>query len=114
MFSGITQTSGWSVAVQREPGDDWAFRIHFSHLLDFVLDGRQLDYAFVGGSVPPSSNPLWKRFENLGIDVEKQSVEKRAVVKSLFVVPSLPVFGMDVAAFSVDALFRQNWHAQEP
>src|SRR5207245_4461769 len=28
--------------------------------------------AFVGGSIPPSSDPLWKRFEDLGIDVDKQ------------------------------------------
>jgi hypothetical protein len=62
---------GRNVCHEREPGDEWGFRIHFSHLLDFVLDGRQLDYAFVGGSIPPSSDPLWKRFENLGIEVEK-------------------------------------------
>lgn len=36
------------------------------------MEGRALDYAFVGGSIPPSSDPLWKRFENLGIEVEKQ------------------------------------------
>jgi hypothetical protein len=63
---------GRNVCGQREPGDESAFRIHFSHLLDFVLNGRQLNYAFVGGSIPPSSDPLWKRFEDLGIDVDKQ------------------------------------------
>jgi hypothetical protein len=63
---------GRGVCHQREPGDEMAFRIHFSHLLDYVLQGRVLDYAFVGGSVPPSSDPLWNRFENLGIEVDKQ------------------------------------------
>ena len=63
---------GRDVCKDREPGDEEAFRIHFGHLLEFVLDGRDLDYAFVGGSVPPSSDPLWKRFETLGIRVDTQ------------------------------------------
>lgn len=63
---------GREVCKVREPGDEDAFRIHFSHLLDFVLDKRPLDYAFVGGSVPPASDPLWKRFESLGIEVDTQ------------------------------------------
>lgn len=63
---------GRNVCRQREPGDEGGFRIHFSHLLDFVLDGRVLDYAFVGGSVPPQSDPLWLRFESLGVAVDKQ------------------------------------------
>jgi hypothetical protein len=61
---------GRGVCKAKEPGDEDAFRIHFSKLLDFVLDGRTLDYAFVGGSVPPDSDPLWKRFKSLGITVE--------------------------------------------
>jgi hypothetical protein len=63
---------GRSVCAQREPGDEFSFRIHFGYLLDFVLDGRQLDYAFVAGSIPPSSDPLWRRFENLGVLVDRQ------------------------------------------
>jgi hypothetical protein len=63
---------GRSVCGAREPGDENAFRIHFSHLLDFVLNGRDLDYAFVGGSIPPTSDPLWKRFEDIGVKVETQ------------------------------------------
>jgi hypothetical protein len=63
---------GRNICHQREPGDEGAIRIHFSNLLDFVLAGRQLSYAFVGGSIPPSSDPLWRRFENLGIHVETQ------------------------------------------
>jgi hypothetical protein len=63
---------GRNVCHAREPGDESAFRIHFAQLLDFALNGRGLDYAFVGGSIPPKSDPLWKRFENLGIEVDKQ------------------------------------------
>lgn len=63
---------GRGVCTQREPGDEVSFRIHFGHLLDFVLNRRTLDYAYVGGSIPPSSDPLWRRFENLGIVVHTQ------------------------------------------
>lgn len=63
---------GRGVCAQREPGDEVSFRIHFEHLLDFVLNRRTLDYAYVGGSIPPSSDPLWRRFENLGIVVDTQ------------------------------------------
>jgi hypothetical protein len=63
---------GRGVCHVLEPGDEEAFRIHFAKLLDFVVDGRDLEYAFVGGSVPPTSDPLWKRFEALGIRVETQ------------------------------------------
>ena len=63
---------GRNVCHARERGDEGGFRIHFARLLDFVLDGRPLDYAFVGGSIPPQSDPLWARFENLGAVVEKQ------------------------------------------
>ena len=63
---------GRNVCREREPGDESAFRIQFARLLDFVLDGRLLDYAFVGGSIPPSNDELWRRFESLGIDVDRQ------------------------------------------
>src|ERR1700680_3550687 len=63
---------GRNVCDQREPGDGPAFRIHFAHLLDFAVNGRKLDYAYVGGSVPPPHDALWKRFENLGAKVETQ------------------------------------------
>jgi NYN domain len=63
---------GQKVCHQREPGDEFAFRIHFAHLLDFALNGRRLEYAYVGGSIPPPHDALWKRFENLGASVETQ------------------------------------------
>lgn len=63
---------GRGISHQRESGDKLAFRIHFAHLLDFVLNGRQLHYAFVGASILPSSDLLWRRFENLGTVVDRQ------------------------------------------
>lgn len=63
---------GRNVCTQREAGDEDAFRIHFAHMLDFVRNGRTVDFAFVGGSIPPNNDPLWDRFDNLGIQVEKQ------------------------------------------
>jgi hypothetical protein len=47
---------GQGVCHQREPGDELAFRIHFANLLDFVLNSRKSDYAFVCGSVPHPAN----------------------------------------------------------
>jgi hypothetical protein len=63
---------GRGVCQEREPGDEFAFRIHFGHLLDFVVNDRPVRYAFVGGSIPPNKDPLWQRFETLGIKVNKQ------------------------------------------
>jgi hypothetical protein len=63
---------GRSVCRLKEPGDEFAFRIHFANLFNYVGDGRTVNYAFVAGSVPPSSDPLWKRFKDLGIKIEKQ------------------------------------------
>lgn len=63
---------GRNVCKVREPGHENDFRVHFSKLFDFVTDGRQVNYAFVGGSIPPNSDPLWQRFENLGIAIDKQ------------------------------------------
>ena len=63
---------GRSVCHQREPGDENAFRVHFGNLLDFARDNRNADFAFVGGSVPPNSDPLWQRFNSLGIQVTTQ------------------------------------------
>lgn len=63
---------GRGVCIKREPGDEDAFRIHFAKLFDFVRGGRKIDYAYVGGSIPPKQDELWKRFSNLGIRVQTQ------------------------------------------
>lgn len=63
---------GRRVCQVREPGDESAFRIHFGNLLDFVVNNRAVRDALVGGSVPPNNDPLWQRFERLGIKVNTQ------------------------------------------
>ena len=63
---------GRSVCSTKEPNDENAFRIHFTNLFDFAVNGRTVDYAFLGGSEPPENDDLWKRFQTLGIDVTRQ------------------------------------------
>lgn len=63
---------GQNVCNQKEPEDKMAFRIHFGNLFELAIKNRNLSYAFVGGSIPPQSDTLWQRFENLGIEVDKQ------------------------------------------
>jgi hypothetical protein len=63
---------GRQVCMKREPGEQDAFRIHFAKLFDFVRNGRAIDYAYVGGSIPPAHDELWKRFSDLGIKVHTQ------------------------------------------
>lgn len=63
---------GQNVCAKREPDAKAAFRIHLENLFEFALNNRKLSYAFVGGSIPPQSDNLWRRFEQLGIVVDKQ------------------------------------------
>ncbi len=63
---------GRSVCEIREPGDENQFRIHFAKLFEFAVDNRHVDYAFLGGSIPPNNDALWERFKALGVDVERQ------------------------------------------
>ena len=63
---------GRKVCEEREPGDENAFRIHFANMFDFAVNDRDVDFAYLGGSVPPDNDALWERFGNLGVDVERQ------------------------------------------
>ena len=64
--------AGRGVCHTREPGEENDFGVHFGYMLDCACDNRQVDYAFVGRSIPPNNDPLWQRFNNLGVDVVKQ------------------------------------------
>jgi hypothetical protein len=55
-----------------EPGDEQNFRIHFANMFDFAVDKRPVDFAYLGGSIPPNNDKLWDRFETLGVKVERQ------------------------------------------
>lgn len=63
---------GRNVCKAREPGDENAFRIHFQRLFEHCVNGRPVDYAFAGGSLPPQNDELWLRLKNLKIEVETQ------------------------------------------
>jgi len=56
----------------KEPGHEREFRVHFKNLLMTVVAGRPMDFAFVGGSLPPNNDLLWRYFEQLGATVETQ------------------------------------------
>lgn len=63
---------GRTVCTQKEPGQEAAFRIHFAKLFEFVRNNRQVNFAYVGGSIPPNNDELWNRLESQGATVEKQ------------------------------------------
>jgi len=63
---------GRGVCESKEPGYENDFRIHFEKLFDFVVDNRSVDFAYLSGSIPPQNDGLWRRFDDLGIIVEKQ------------------------------------------
>ena len=63
---------GRGVCEDKEPGDEMAFRIHFANMFDFAANGRDVDFAYLGGSVPPNNDALWERFTDLGVQIERQ------------------------------------------
>ena len=63
---------GRNLCEKNEPGYESEFRIHFAKLFDFVVDNRPVDFAYLSGSIPPNNDALWKRFDDLGVIVEKQ------------------------------------------
>jgi len=63
---------GRKVCSIKEPGHETAFRIHFSKLFDFACDNRPVSFAYVGGSVPPNNDDLWRRLQAIGATVETQ------------------------------------------
>ena len=64
--------TGVSECQKREPNDTEGFRIHFSNLFNHVVQGREVSFAFLAGSIPPANDKLWDRFNQLGIQVERQ------------------------------------------
>jgi hypothetical protein len=63
---------GRNVCLQRESGHEYEFRIHFRNLIQFVANGRHVDYAFAAGSVPPPNDEVWSWFHKLNIRIETQ------------------------------------------
>lgn len=70
---------GRNVCKKRSPEvDSKSFRIKFSGLLEYVRQGRTIKFAYVCGSVPPVTDDVWKRFQELGVIVEKQERGKES------------------------------------
>lgn len=63
---------GKNVCSKLEPGNEMLFRIHFRNLLEYVANGRTVNYAIAAGSVPPENDDLWKWFEKNNVKVIKQ------------------------------------------
>jgi len=63
---------GSKVCTAREPGSERYFRIQFDNLYDFAVDKRKVASGFVGGSIPPNSDPLWSHVDSLGVHLVRQ------------------------------------------
>lgn len=63
---------GRNVCSKREPGDEFCFRIHFQKLIEFVANGREINYAFAAGSVPPPNDSLWGWLQSRGVELKLQ------------------------------------------
>lgn len=63
---------GRNVCSQKEPGSEGDFRIHFKKLIEYVANGRKIDYAFAAGSVPPPNSDLWTWFNTLHVTLDTQ------------------------------------------
>jgi hypothetical protein len=63
---------GRNVSLQKEPGHEYEFRIHFKKLIEFVTDGRIINYAYAAGSIPPPNDELWTWFNTLNIKLDRQ------------------------------------------
>ena len=63
---------GKNVCAQKEKGLETQFRIHFANLFEFCCQGRQVSFAFLAGSVPPTTDELWTRIRELGIQIITQ------------------------------------------
>ena len=54
-------------------GDDhtspYRVRIHFENLLRLAHADRQVEKAYVAGSIPPETKPLWDNLRNKGVNV---------------------------------------------
>jgi hypothetical protein len=63
---------GRNVCEHNEFGYGAEFRIHFKNLIQFAADGRNVEYAFVAGSIPPPNDDVWNWFRKLNIKLEVQ------------------------------------------
>lgn len=63
--------SGLRVMEKMEPTQPKElFRTNFKNLFSLVKNGRNVDAAYLSGSIPPPSNSLWAYLQNMGIQLQ--------------------------------------------
>lgn len=63
--------SGLSVMAQKEPTKlRELFRTNFRNLFELVRNNRNVEAAYLSGSIPPPNNALWDYLKNMGIQLQ--------------------------------------------
>lgn len=81
--------SGLSVMAEKEPEKPRElFRTNFNHLFDLVRNKREVEAAYLSGSIPPPNNALWDYLRNMGIHLQllsktSEGTEQESVDMSL-------------------------------
>lgn len=63
--------SGLNVMIEKEPEQPKElFRTNFKNLFELVRHNRNVDAAYLSGSIPPPNNALWDYLESMGIKLQ--------------------------------------------
>jgi len=62
---------GLKAMEQKEPGKlKELFRTNFKNLFELVRNNREVESAYLSGSIPPPNNALWDYLKNMGINLQ--------------------------------------------
>ena len=63
--------SGLKAMEQKEPVQlKELFRTNFKNLFELVRNNREVESAYLSGSIPPPNNALWDYLKNMGINLQ--------------------------------------------
>lgn len=63
--------SGLNAMEQKEPDQlKELFRTNFKNLFELVRNNREVESAYLSGSIPPPNNALWDYLKNMGINLQ--------------------------------------------
>ena len=63
--------SGLKAMEQKEPDQlKELFRTNFKNLFELVRNNREVESAYLSGSIPPPNNALWDYLKNMGINLQ--------------------------------------------
>lgn len=63
--------SGINVMTKKEPNQlKELFRTNFKNLFELVRNNRNVESAYLSGSIPPPNNALWDYLKNMGIQLQ--------------------------------------------